>query len=285
MLKTLTNKGRVLCFNSLTEMVDTVCDFLSSRPTGSDPYYWKPMDSGWAGRHFSSWDDLKQKASQTWEEGVKTVKGMLEKIKQCELPRPKSIRRRPTWNENDGDVDVDRYLCGDDNFYRRGIRQKTHSINIVNIVFQMGESCSVSSTAMFWRGAAVVAAIDHLEDAGYSCELTAFSRTHKTYFDPQHEAFVCCKVKNAGEDLNIDTVTNALSGWMFRNVVMGGFNLHQKPKDRGYGWVERDYTPYSQFLDLESGCVPVTMPKAFNEKDAVEAVKNMINQMIAQQED
>lgn len=267
--------GRVVKFKSPAEMVTEAVKY---RNAGKFTYTNHVSNSSFTGRYFSSWNDLEKKFYEPWAEGLRTVKTMREGLANCDLPSPVSIKRKQTWNEDDGEIDVNRYLNQEDNYFRRAFRKKTRGVQIVSLICRIGDNADTSSTAIFWRGAAVIAAVDILEEAGYSCEINAFWRGCGVYPTHPTEFFSCVRVKEAGTELNTDLLTNVCSAWFFRTVAFTTFHYPGKPVD-WLGSSTDDYTPYAQFMEVDAGCVPVVMPSVYSKEESLEAIKSIIAQV------
>lgn len=273
---TKTPNARVIKFKNPAEMVESAFE---ERKNGKTSFYGDHSTAGsWTGRRFNGWDDLHAKFYQPWDEGLQTVRGFSESLSTCDLPSPTSIKRKQTWNEDDGDIDVTRYLNQEDNFYRRAFRKKTHGIQIVSIVCCIADNANVSAQAMFWRNAAVVAAVDILEQAGYSCEINAFLHGGRTYPSAPSDSFICCTVKEAGTDVDIGYLTNCMSSWFCRNVCFTNLYLAGMP-NRGLGSNRTDYSTYSKFLEVDAGCIPVAMPSVYSKESSLKAIKEIITQV------
>ena len=234
----------------------------------------------WTGRNFSSWKDLDEKFHQPWEEGQSMVNEMLDALAQCDLPTPKDVRRRQRWNAEEGDLDVNRFMHGDDEFFRRAKRTHTHGSRVVSIIIGVGDNCQIRAEDMAWRGAAAIAAINKLEENGYSCEVQMYWRSAKAVrYGSHRDHFACCPVKQAGEVMDEGLLISSLSTWFFRNVLIANVHLQGVP-DWGYGRVTNHGCEklMEDYMNTGSGCKPVIMPTINGRDQALAAVSTLIQE-------
>lgn len=287
MIKTQNEVGRILVFRDPSEMIAEV---KKGADAGRIKYncfvkrggYASEFRAEWSGRRFTSWADLQEKFHQPWPEGIATVKSMLEEMKHTDLPNPKDVRRKLTWNPDDGEIDVDRYMDGDENYMRRGIRRSTHAVRIVSILCQLGKTGGYSAEEIFWQGAAVVAAVDLLEQNGFSVEVNMFNIATYTYRTPPYESFVFCPIKEAGTEVNLDQLASSLSAWFFRNVVMASRSIHDPTVSGTGGSTQMNPSAYAVHMGTDSGCIPVQMESVASKEYAIRAVKKVIDQVTAE---
>jgi hypothetical protein len=129
----------------------------------------------------------------------------------------------------------------------------------------------------------VVAAVDLLEQAGYSCEVNMFMRSNGTFRSEPRGCFQFCPIKEAGTDLNVESLTNSLSAWFFRNVMIGAMHISGSTVI-GHGYANIDPSPFTEHMNMESGCIPIQMETVHSQKTAVEAVTRLIEKVTAETE-
>src|SRR5262249_55225584 len=59
--------------------------------------------SEFIGRNFEGWNDVRDRANQTWEEGVRILDDMMAELSKTDLPSPTSRRRKARWSDCEGD--------------------------------------------------------------------------------------------------------------------------------------------------------------------------------------
>lgn len=129
-----------------------------------------------------------------------------------ECPSPKS-RRRTRVNDIDGDeFREDLYQAGRPECWESRKRVALEP-QFIKLFVQVGGNASIDSTDLCWTGAAVCAAVDLLEDAGYRAEVFAALPAERADKDNEYDSLVICKLKEAEDALNIEsmamTVANA----------------------------------------------------------------------------
>jgi len=217
-IKDLEAKGHVWVFtNGPQEMVDFCCDRVH---TPGLERHLKNASTGWHGRTFENGiADLRLAFKRPDKDARHKVEEMIRDIRK-ELPTPTDIRRKRSWSSEDGDVDVDRAIRGDGEYMRDTKRAKRISPKNIAVVLNIGNTGMWTPEQIFFRGAAAVACVDLLEEAGYSCEVTVWNHAQSTHKYPYPSSFVACKVKDCHQIADIDMLTGATSAWFFRCVVM-----------------------------------------------------------------
>lgn len=202
-------------------------------------------DAAFAGRAFRSWDEVAAAVLAPWPDGLAVVERMLERLREVELPAPKVVRRRGCWSEDAGDeVSIDRMQTGDP-YWRTTTRRATYGPRAVSIYVDVAANAGVKANDILWRGAACVAAVSALEDAGYRCEVHTLMCSRGAF--PDGRGYVCrTTVKEAGDALDVAGLVNAVSGWYFRSVGFAGVCL-EPGHDPGLG---RHVTPDDAVLDI-----------------------------------
>lgn len=277
MRKLMQKPGRIALFDGPADMVREVVEYVSS--SGSYDSTRVDNNKQWMGRHFDSWKDIEKKFFEPWPEGMNTVQDMMRQINEQDLPEPRDVRRRQHWNEEHGELNVDRYMAGDDMIFRRGMRKSTSAPKVVSLLCCLGGNCNVSAESMFWRGAAAAAAVQKLEEAGYSCEVIAYMRSVGCYsgnYD-QTEAFQILPIKQAGEELDLASLVNCMSGWFFRSICFGGLYTLGRPR-RGLGSFGAYTSNYDGVLNPTAG-IQIQMPITWDKKSTVDNLKDLINKV------
>ena len=121
-------------FDTLAEMSNEACRVYNR--------YWNPIgDAQFVGRQFNkSMDEAAKAATEIWPDGLNAYGNMIDRLRETEMPRPKSLRRVPRWSEDDGDeIDLDRLRAGQA-FWRDTHRQNRPGPMTVTLVTDMATS-------------------------------------------------------------------------------------------------------------------------------------------------
>lgn len=231
------------------------------------------------GRKITSWDQMVEMTAKTWKDGVKRVNEMLDEIRNSHIEPPKSRKRRFRFEELEGEVDVDRGIKGEPELYRNPHRNFVNSPTNVCVLANLDAWAGDSAERVFWRGAAVIAAIDLLEEAGYSCECWMWCRGSGVYEYPNSNQFTACKMKECGQDLNKDTLINGLSSWFLRLGVFGSFDDCIAEACRSIGSARYEIGPWEKYLDIQENIHKVYMPAVFDKNAAIEAAKEVLEKV------
>lgn len=262
--------GHVMKFSGPAELLDEAakanCPMISLN------------DQAFNGRGFSNWQELKAAFHAPWKEGLQTVEQMLEEVKTS-LPAPKSRRRRARWSETDGDVEVDRVLHGDPDFYRLVRREVSHGPSAVALLCNLDGQSSNTHESIFWRSAAAIASVDLLEEAGYACEVWLWCLGRDVYYEPYDKQFTCCQLKASGAAVDINNLVNSLSAWYLRTAVYGSFAA-APTKLKSIGEALYDLGPWRKYLDVSEGVLELAMPAVFSRQQAIDCARAILQQVI-----
>lgn len=270
-LLTNTDNCRVQYFSNPTEMVHLVRAHHEPKGTWLGYLY----DSAWTGRRFDSWAHLERDFHRPWMDGLKVVSDMLSYLEEHELPDPVDIHRRPTWRDDEGELDCQRLLNGEQNVYRRAHRTRIQAAQTITIVCQLGDPSATTAKDMMWRGAAVVAAVDLLEKQGYSCEVVMFDHGRGAYYGYKDQSLIICKLKEAGNPLDINTLTNCISAWFVRCVSYAALHL-AGPAKKHCGWPVYNYDGFEEFLGIDETTQVYRMDSVHTEADAVASIRRLL---------
>src|SRR5215831_13407615 len=106
------------------------------------------------GREFASWDEARNAAGQTWDEGVQIISRLAESVAGQIETQPRSRKRRTAWSEDSGDeIDVDRVRSGQAP-WRTCQRQVTTGQQTITLIAEIGAPGRVGPDAVLWRGVA-----------------------------------------------------------------------------------------------------------------------------------
>lgn len=230
---------------------------------------------------FNSWSDVMHKSNRTWSEGIETVQRLGEEIAKSSPPQPVSIRRQRRWSEDNGDLDVDRVLGNSETFFRESYRVKRPQMQNVVLFCDVSAGCFVRERDLFYRSAAVIAAIDILEESGYRCEVWAYDIGRQCYLETEnHHSFIAYRVKGLSDVLDVDGVAKCLSPWFFRTALFANYDLGGKVAEgKGYATTEARERWFGRHCDVDGTMEQIWMPSATNLYDSVKAVKGIIEKI------
>lgn len=275
-------RGTARIYDDLTEMVDLA--WKHGKEYGSS------VNSGeWVGRELADWDAVKRAVAEPWDDALHEVRMMVEDLKG-KVPPPEKITRSKAWSMHRGDVHVNRALTGEPYFLRTmSKRSKTNVPTNATVVCNVGNVGYWSYKDIFWRGAAAIAAVDLLEQANYRCEVWIYNLADYVNRAPGLSTSLCaCRVKNAGDVLDIDHLVTATSAWFFRNVI---FELRKTDPCYGHsmstvsGSSHARLNKWDKYFDIETGTTPVVMPAPRTRDAAVADAKQVIEQVVTGQKE
>lgn len=209
-----------------------------------------PAEYSWAGRtDFTSWPEVLRLVDKPWEEGNRIVDGMLYQLQGIDLPVPRSIRRRCTWRQDDGDFDLDRFVDGKDSF-RGTLKRDMTGQQFITLAVHIGANGDTSAQCILWRGAIAVAMAKILEDQGYSVEIMGYDMGSGV-FRSGHSLMSCTWIKRFEHPFDISAVINGLSGWYFRIINWASYYCVKDQKvSYGFG---RETVASERILEIATG--------------------------------
>lgn len=285
-------KGHVLIFKGPLDLIKAAKEGVK-RPGVPQPYKEEPKVN-FPGRIGKSWDDLERFLHSVWNEAVTRVQYVQAKVKSEPMPTPKSIRRKGKWNEVEGDIDVDRALHGDPEFYNRKVREKITGPTNICLVCNLDDVRYINPSGLFYRSTAAIAVTDILEELGYQVEIVAWCRGEQVFPQPDHNQFTVCRIKEAGQTVDITALCDTMSGWFSAEAVFCAncacptipvrlgipkeANEHAKTvKGCGVG-------PWIKYLDIAENTLAIPVPMVWGSLDnAVDTAKEVLTNIIESQ--
>lgn len=261
----------------------------------------KYVSINWPGRRGNNWDDVNRFLHSPWPEATQLIKRVVDGVMSEDLPQPKNIKRKPRWNEDDGDVDVDRLLTGEPEYMKQTKRGRStgpfHVALVSNLDAGKGHQCN--SSGVWFRSAACIALADILENLGYTVEIWTWTAGFDVYPDPYHNQFLACRPKAAGDPVDIDSLCDTMSSWFTTTATFGAFNTAPvQPESRG-GLIEASFKSldpkesgikgWYKYLDIGADVIPIAVPmiKGWGLADgldkASEVVKNILEHICKDQ--
>jgi hypothetical protein len=279
MRRTDDQNTRVVAFDSLVEMIDETA---KACPAGEGP---RDYEAGFYGRNVGNdWSSVRKALGTVWEKGMRLTNEMLNELAKEEIPTPTNRSRRRRWNEDQGDIDIERVMQGDPVCFVETRREAVHGPNTITIIVNVGGLGNVSADDLLWRSTATIAAVTKLEDAGYQCEIIGYSFVNYGYDSGMTQALTIFPVKEAGESLDMMRVVNGLSSWMFRAVAMKSRWIMGRVRS-GYG---KTIYHTNQFvrdqLGLDSTTRAMFVDASFSKEEALETVRNIIQSVATEGE-
>lgn len=301
------NRGHVLIFDSPTDMYETAKKVNTEKPR-SGWHYRSPGESS-AARSYPgrqrpmSWDAVLKHLRTPWQEVLTLVDEAVEKVNAShDMPQPKSRKRKGRWNEDQGEIDVDRVLTGEAEVYRDYRREAVLGSMNVTLASHFGntqeDDWTIGREGIWYRTLAAVAVSDILENLGYNVEIIAWNRCVGLYRQtPYDTGVVICRIKEAGESLEKSTMCDMLSHWWFTSVgfparccnpvatASSGMGSTIRPNRDAKTIQEAGLGGFWEHLEVQQNSQIIPVPFVANNLDAVvECVKEILNNVIEQTE-
>lgn len=245
----------VAIFESVQEQMDEAAKFATAHQNGYSGFDYNQYVNCWnrpafVGREFNSHADVKQAVNSEWTEGLDTIERMVHSI-TTHAGKPKSVRRRPRFDEQAGDeVDLDRLRSGQP-YWRECHRDSAVQVRTVTIFADITTPGVFKWQDVMWRGAAALALAYKLEEAGYRTEIWTVNGSEVDYNNRPVNGFILTNLKRTSEPMDLSTLINSVSSWFYRTMTFCTKAALAKGRkiDEGYGNCCRGY---SEVLDTVS---------------------------------
>lgn len=224
------------------------------------------QNQSWLG---ASVDTLNQRLVEGWPEGVRK----LEELSTREI-NPVSIRRRRTRGDQGDELDMQAVWRGDlSRAWTKTRRQsRAGGFRTVTLICNLSDSCGVSASELYWRGAAVLKLADALTAAGYGVGIYGSINVRGCSEDSTVSQcqFVEIKATDSPLDLSQLASLTAMPGW-FRTRGFAGIiaacDLAGKKYCSSLGRPEHDnIDSYAEMLGLTNAFIQGKV----NNKDSAE---------------
>lgn len=137
---------------------------------------------------------------------VREISASIELHNETQRKRRKMVFRR----EDGEELDADAWLRREPNGWQR-MEKTAESRHVLRVAVNASVDCHRMPEDLYYRGAAAVALVDALENAGHSVELVLFCCLSNLYVkDTRKKALVEVKVKDSASPLDIDGVALAV---------------------------------------------------------------------------
>lgn len=258
----------------------------------SDCFY----DAAWIGRDgITSWPIVELMSRDTWVKGLQTIARMRDALESSDIPSPLALRRELQFNDDCGELDIERLLADEERCFSRMEGVTTITQRKVTLTFTPGENSWCDPEKMIWRGAAIAALSDLLESNGYSVEVWGWTNALQVFEDHPtlSSCFVAYCVKPMGEPVDNNTMANAVSAWFFRTAILGSYHVshhnHFKRSNGGihdyYGRTEFTWGKWDKYIPFAPDSVVLQMPgHILSEGEAIDAAKRLIGQLAADED-
>lgn len=296
-------RGRALLFEGPLDLLHHA----RKANSGPNPFY-HPEPQRWPGRVGRTWDEFYHFLETPWNEAVEKIESIVRVVRKY-VPAPKSVRRKVKWDDLEGEVDVDRAMHGDPDYFRRAKRTRMTASRNVALVANLENTrygATVNPSGLWFRSGVAIAVADMLEDAGYSCEVWVWNRGAKLFPPPNHYQFTAWKAKAAGMPVDMHAMADSMSYWFTTQAVLAvpaaascgvqttadapkGLAIHPtvgatKVEDSGIGgWIKH--------LDIEEGTQKVAVPMVYSwswddpDSMPVQTAKAVLSEIVQADED
>lgn len=208
--------------------------------------------------------------------GASTARALADRLDVAlESVAPQNTRRRPRWNEEDGDeFDRDRMLAGAP-YWREMHRAARADTRGVRLLVQVGGSANRESSALDWNAAVGVALADILERAGMPVSIAGvFRSTHTTR---NETSIFLAHAKACEQTLEPDRVYSTLSAPTFRHFLIRYLFAAVKQPTQAAGYPEDVRKLAPAMLDrLADDQHVIVLPQVYSESDALRAATDAL---------
>lgn len=254
--------AQVMIFDGVSELIEKTVDAALSRhePLREASFLGRSIPRGWEGvkeAFFST-------PAREWEMFQKVHNAVKDEVVNVST---RSVRRKLHWSDADGEIDLDRALGGEPEFYGEHRRTRTMAPAPVTVLCNFNGNSWLSPKDIFMSGAAAVTLIDMVEDAGFPCEVWMYSNNREAYYGPCSTHFACYRFKEAGDPLDPISMVNALSSWFWRSVGLRSMHLSGRRVSSGYGCSTPTLTNRERFMEVTPGQRVIRMPNVGSLKD------------------
>lgn len=186
--------------------------------TSAEEHWKRKSDRDWLG--VSSVSELRSVLKNGYPAGV----AKLEQITVGELPAPQDIRRRRVRSDQGDELDMQAVYRGDlSRAWSRTKRQSRASVRSVSIIIDLAGNASVTSSELFWRGAAGLRLADELTTAGYSVAIYGAAGTKNYTAEGSEDVCQLVEIKAEDSPMDMDRLASltCLAGF-FRTSLFTG---------------------------------------------------------------
>lgn len=210
-----------------------------------------------------------QRVTQGWPEGADRALNLLASL---DVPPPMDTKRRVTRSDQGDELDIHAVYKGQlDTAWSRRKRKQGRGPFIVRLVAQCNLLSSFTPEEMFWRGAAIIKAVEMLTTAGYSVEVLGVTASHSVggIGDFCHTY----PLKESKSPLDVAGLAGVVCNAGFHRLY--GFRAYSAAAERKHstGDASSDTSGriYDKYVKHEDGVPTFRVPYSTSTKRAVEA--------------
>lgn len=263
--------------HDLANAVKAVDPLIRQGGSRSSNWYPRGQFNSFVGETFRDWNHVQSQTESYWPKGMEVYSRMVDKLRDIELPRPKSLKRELIWRDDDGfDLDLDR-LQRDQPYWRATRRQHRPGPMSFTMVTDITTSGSYNTMDVLWRGAASVVLTEILERAGYRVELWVAQHCINSY--PSITGRCQCtavRLKRGSDPLDQSSLINATSGWAYRTLFFGAYWIGGVHPTQGLGTVADIKQIVPALTTDEQVCV---VDRIYDERAAIQFIQTQINKL------
>jgi len=212
----------------------------------------------------------------TFPAGFEYIKSARAELGLLEMPEPTSAKRVISFGVSGDELDDTRTGLPECWSSRR--RKFTGGGSpVIRIAVQINANSGTKASKMVWNGAATAVLVDRLEDAGWRCEVTAYTKSIGQFVGKGFIAHCEVIIKDADDPLNLSVLSDTIGfPGFFRTFI---FRLYLESKfycDSGLGhsvvsdpFNAKDYhivLKRSESLEEAAGNVRLQLQKFTNKK-------------------
>lgn len=174
-------------------------------------------------------------------------------------PVPVGFETRPSWNEDEGDIDFGRMAAGYDDFFLG--RTEQQSKPGIQLRFDCWFSCGVPNQVIAEYGRWLMRLIAGIESMGFDLTIDAYSVTNSTFRNDRDTRAVAIRVKNQNEGNDMSSYSCLFSPVGTRLIVftaMGTAARQENTDVTGYFGTALSGRDWGLEYDRDEGIVTVT---------------------------
>ena len=270
-------RNHVMIFDDVMDHAAIIQEAVANRVINWNTSQWEPFTRGrdWYGRtDLKSWEDVCRAVFLPWEEGIKILEGMAEKVRHVELRTPTTLRRRTVPNDSDGEFCYDRFASAQPEYWLAPNRRDMSGSQFVSLILQTGANCGTRADAIFWRGVAATLIAEVMEREGYVVEITKvnmFYQCCENRTGRRESVTSVATVKASDQPIDYADLASVVSPWYFRTLDFA--TAHIAPETETQPGIGRVVEPTPELVaEIYPGYSPVFITDVWNEQTCIEKI-------------
>lgn len=171
-------------------------------------------NSDFVGRDIRSYDEAITYSRKVWTDGITLYDRLYAQLKDAIKLELKSSKRKTSFSADDGDnIDYDRLIAGEQEFWRKSQRESTEGPTTVTVMVHTTTPGVWNAEDAMWRGLAGIVIAELLEEAGHQVEIRTVGAN-----DFHTKTVTHCLLKSCSDPLDRSSMINALSTWYHRTI-------------------------------------------------------------------